>query len=550
MINKICRIMLFTVCLACLFSSCDPVAPSKQLDRIKSLIDEHPDSALAALRSLDTLQFSSACSQAKYALLSAIAFDKNYIDTTNIRVIEPALKYYSQVNDKEHLAKAYYYKGKMLEVAGDRDMAANCYSFAYDLAESTNNYNIKGLVCAALSRIYSYNRNSKQELLFAQKAEECFRLNGDEKNAWIMQSIIPMCYANTYQWEISDSLYNVFFEQEILDTTIFANALFKAGKTKVRKGRPEPDVACELFEKAIKMGKSPTVDDFSVYVYALELTGNKDGVNSYLPALEQLKHNPKNAGTVNLWEYRLFKHRKEFENALSCFEGSIAAQDSMLIAILGHSLEKVQKDYYAEKSSRLSAENKTQRVTIILFIIIGALISSLLIWMIYRSRNKWIEKAEEAASLKNDLALMAADNAESNSSLAKLRKDYIQTFKEQFTIFDDLSSAYWSPSKRHTKERTLKVAVNALAKFSEAGKLEHIINSHFDNVMSKIRADLPNLSENSYRITCYLIIGFSPKTIAILMNMSVGSIYTAKNRIKIRFENLSSFNKAQYLELI
>lgn len=549
--NSIVRFagVLFAAAVLAFLSSCSRNNVQKSLNDIETYIDDRPDSALTALRTIDTLLLVSASSKAKYSLLSAIAYDKNYIDTTDVRVIEPAVEYYSRVNDKERLRKAYYYKGKMLEVADDRTTSAYYYSLAYDIARESENLNAQGLVCAALSRIYSYNRNSKQELLFAQKAEDCFLKDGDVQNAWIMQSIIPMCYANNYQWEISDSLYDAFFKCEIKDTVIYAKTLLKAAKTKIRKSSPDPVAACESFDRAIKMGVNPTVDNLSVYTYSLELKGEEQNVNSLLPVLDNLKMNPKNSGVVNLWEYRIFSHRKEFDKALSCFENSIAAQDSMLIVILGQSLEKVQKDYYIEKSSRLSAENKAQKTTGILILVISVFIVFVLMAIINKNRHMWIEKEEEVDSLKKDLDLMVDNSTRINDALVTLRKEYIQVFKEQFSILNDLGSAYWSPLKRSKKEKTLAVVINALNSFSEVGNLEATINSHLNNVMSRIRIDLPNMSEKTYQIICLFIIGFSPKTIAMLMNLGVDSVYTIKNRIKKRIASLESPNRTHYLEL-
>ena len=156
----------------------------------------------------------------------------------------------------------------------------------------------------------------------------------------------------------------------------------------------------------------------------------------------------------------------------------------------------------------------------------------------------------EAECLRNDLALLEEDNARSDSNLSKLRKEYVILFKEQFSIVDELCSVYWSPAQRNKHERTLRVAINAVKSISEKDNLESTINSHFDGVITKLRSDLPNLSENTYRMICFFIIGFSGKTIAILMNVGVGTVYTTKNRIKGKIQGLDSQYKKLYLELL
>ncbi|MBO7603300.1 MAG: hypothetical protein J6S97_02675 [Bacteroidales bacterium] len=550
MMQRIIRFLF--LCACCVQAvSCQGLRTHKFLRDIESYIDNCPDSALAALRGIDTLSLCTARLRAEYSLLSAIAFDKNYIDTTDTKIIEPAVEFFSRVGEKDHLMKAYYYRGLMCDYSNDRDNAIKDYTLSWDLAQTSNeNYKFKGQICSALSRVYSYNHNSNQELLFALKAEECFKKAGDDYNVWIMQSIIPFCYGNTNKWDISDSLYNAFLGQDIRDTAVYANAMMNAVKAKVRKTEPEPALACELFEKALSMGAKPSAGNLSVYAYALEQNGNKQAVNSLLPILNHLKKTPKNFGVVNLWEYRIFKNRKEYEAALSSFENSVAAQDSMLIIILGQSLEKAQKDYYAEKASRLIAETKLRNT---IFAIVLVIVLTLLVFVIYQAvkrRKEWIKVVGEAECLRNDLALLEEDSAKSGSDLSKLRKEYVHLFKEQFSIMDELCSVYWSPAQRNKHEKTLRVAVNAVKSISEKDNLESTINSHFDGVMTKLRRDLPNLSENTYRMICFFIIGFSGKTIAILMNVGVGTVYTTKNRIKGRIQELDSQYKEHYLELL
>lgn len=550
--NSIVRFagVLFAAAVLAFLSSCSGNNVQKSLNDIETYIDDRPDSALTALRTIDTLLLVSASSKAKYSLLSAIAYDKNYIDTTDVRVIEPAVEYYSRVNDKERLMKAVYYRGLMYDFLMDRDSATRDFSQSWDLSQNSKDFKFKGIISAALSRIYSYNHNSQQELYYAQKAEEMFQKAGDDFNSWFMQSIIPSCYGNTCQWEQSDSLYNLFFSQEIKDTAIYSKAMLDAVKTMVWKADPDPEAGCKLFEDGVRLGARPTVQNLAIYAYALEKAGKTDAVNSLLPLLDKYKLNPKNAGVANLWEYRIYKHRREYEQALSCFEGSIAAQDSMLIVILGQSLEKVQKDYFAEKSSRLSAENKAQKSIFALVLIALLALLSLLLAFIIKKRQEWIKTIDEAESIKNDLELLLTKKNSVEKSLARLQEEYVLLFKEQYLALENLCSAYWSPSKRHSNEKVLELAIASIKSVSEEGLLEKTIDVHLDGIISSLRKDLPQLGENTFRMICFFIIGFSGKTIATIMNVSVGTVYTTKNRIKKHILDLDSPNKEQYLKLI
>lgn len=77
-----------------LMVSCSESKEQKVLNRVESVIEAHPDSALTLLRGVDKASLGSDKERARYALLMSMALDKNYIDTTSFDVIQPAMDYY------------------------------------------------------------------------------------------------------------------------------------------------------------------------------------------------------------------------------------------------------------------------------------------------------------------------------------------------------------------------------------------------------------------------------------------------------------------------
>ena len=117
-----------------ILSSClDSQVNSMKLDKAKSLLNERPDSSLAIIRSIDTLSLGSKATKAKYSLLHAIALDKNYIDTTDINVVLPAVNYYIRRGSAEERFKSYYYLGRIQYNAGNFNDAVISYSKAEDM---------------------------------------------------------------------------------------------------------------------------------------------------------------------------------------------------------------------------------------------------------------------------------------------------------------------------------------------------------------------------------------------------------------------------------
>lgn len=64
------------------------------MNGIETYIQTRPDSALAVLSQIDTSSLRQPKERAQFALLYAIALDKNCIDTTDVCVIRSAVEYY------------------------------------------------------------------------------------------------------------------------------------------------------------------------------------------------------------------------------------------------------------------------------------------------------------------------------------------------------------------------------------------------------------------------------------------------------------------------
>lgn len=92
-------------------------------DRAESMMESHPDSALALLESIDRDKIGNKKDKARYALLMSMALDKNFVDTTSFDVLQPAIDYYLSGKDTKEKLRTYYYKGVIHLNRGEKDSA-------------------------------------------------------------------------------------------------------------------------------------------------------------------------------------------------------------------------------------------------------------------------------------------------------------------------------------------------------------------------------------------------------------------------------------------
>ena len=77
-------------------SSCGNREAGRIMDSAEDVMWTRPDSALAALESIDTLSLKVKAQRARYSLLYTMALDRNHRDIPDLRIIKPAASYYER----------------------------------------------------------------------------------------------------------------------------------------------------------------------------------------------------------------------------------------------------------------------------------------------------------------------------------------------------------------------------------------------------------------------------------------------------------------------
>ena len=141
--------ILITLLSVALASSCANHEVKRLLTEAESLMQDHPDSALSIIESIDTAALMTKAQRADFSLLHAMALDKNYIDTTDLRVIAPAFRYFRNHGSDQNKMRTLYYQGRIYINADDYSNAVISLNNALEYAQGEE-YLDKG-------RIYTYD---------------------------------------------------------------------------------------------------------------------------------------------------------------------------------------------------------------------------------------------------------------------------------------------------------------------------------------------------------------------------------------------------------
>lgn len=121
-------ISVFSIILFFSMAACShPNESDSALNLAESIMESHPDSALNILRGINVSKLSGKSRQARHALLTSMALDKNYIDTTTFDVLQPALDYYPDNGTPDERLKTFYYQGRVYQNAGNEDLAMQAF---------------------------------------------------------------------------------------------------------------------------------------------------------------------------------------------------------------------------------------------------------------------------------------------------------------------------------------------------------------------------------------------------------------------------------------
>lgn len=587
-INKNLAGIHFIVILLCalMLSSCADKEVSRALSQADDLMWTKPDSALAVLESVDTLDLKTKAQRAEFSLLYTMALDRNHFTIPNLHIIEPAERYYERYGSKDAKMKMFFYLGVAQYDTGDLESAIVSYIRAKEYSLYSDNLMFKGLISFVISDVYFSDKNFPESISYCNEACDYFAQAKDSLRLWNTTGCLASYYLNAKDWTKADSLYSVFFSQPIRDTSFYAKQLLNLAWSNIFRPDFNPQESIDLFDKSIsKYNGNPSVNDYCVYAYASELLGNTEVADDIVCQLESAGAD---SVVLNTWRYRIFKHRGDNKEALVLLEQTVKAQDSEVLKTVGQSVALAQSDYYENKSLLLDKDRKIQSQVkwIVLLLCLLLVVSFVIIHSILK--RKWQCQIEEMSSIneavgnrlkdailcseerqqsitvlvsENELAKRKIENlsdelyvAQSGQMIVNLRNKYIQAYKGQYHQLNDLCHQYWEASRlsKGGKDKIYAEVKKIVAVLDEQNQkqLEAMIDDNLDGMMSRLRLAMPRTNEKDFRFIALIILGFDTKTIARIMNYNVSTVYTKRSNIKEKLQKIECEEKELVLALI
>ncbi len=539
------KLLLLSVIIALAYS-CQRLETRRALDRASNLLYERPDSSLAVLESIRIDGIPCKKDRARYALLKSAAFDKNYIDICSDSLIGIAVDYYAghQGKDKQAMG-AFYYKGIVLKNAGSYEMAIVSFEKAERIAESIgDNYHL-GLINRNKSEIFNSCNNIKEAIVLEKKAIEYF----DKANAQIYSLYAKRGLAVLYN---NDKQY--LAAAAVLDSIeLYSPDLSFSYKCRLLRAEGIIAKNKNLREAILLYLSVPEeyyfITDYGHLALAYERIGQRDSSDLMI---NQAYHNARNeldSATVDFMHAHIVVNRKDYETAHDLVFHAALVQDSLTRVLLTQSINNAQRDFYRQEVQlqELFAKQKQRNGFLIIMIVI--LTSSLIIvTQLSRNRKKDVVIREQMAQLtlkSGALSETIKQNAILTSSL----------FNEKYFHLEKISSDFYSCTNETEREQLLLEFKRQCASFKDNQQLfsdlEILLNKSCNNVMQKIREQVPSIKGKNLSILSLFFSGMPYEIIQILIgSQSVFALRTAKTRFKKIILASNAKDKELFLSLL
>ncbi len=577
------RLIIFLIESFSLLFSCENRAVVDGLTRVNDIMQDKPDSALAIIRQLDTNSIRTGKWKAMYALSKAIALDKNYIDTTDASFLGSAKEYYLRHGSPEEKMRFHYYVGRIYFNAANYSDALASYTDALKHSSEVDDYRLKGQVCAAIGDTYNRTYCNEDNLKYKKMAHDCFVAHGDSLDIDYSRINLAIAMHNCRKDSQSDSLLQLISSQKLVDR---ATVLLAANE--IRRDNPDFDKVISLFSDVIAHGKGLSVSQYYEYSYALASKGEQQASTSIL---KHLSLYPESAEST-WWKYRIAKLHNDYDGALNYLEQYSGKRDSIVRAQLSQSLYKTLGQYYNAASAVSDSKAQKARLHAYFSITISILLLLIAFLVIQRHRIRLIQRNEFLISQRDEAGRMIEclkfqkDNERidsekhirelndekeqlrqanrslanryeslkntSDSKLSRLRYDFANLYQSQFEEINELFNKGYSVEKmsdstQKAYARKYGSIISELYNYPDKQKdFEGRINRSLDGIMTKLRADFPEFSEDSFRLASYVIVGFDACTLSFLLNTSKNNVWVKKHRLTQKILSKDSPNEDLY----
>jgi len=514
------------------------------LNLAENMMQEKPDSALLLLKKYEGESNRKKGKEfARFSLLMSMALDKNYIDLQSDSIIRPAVEYYASKKGRERML-AYYYLGLVYKNMKSFAPAIISLEKAEADAIDLDDFYQLGLIYRNIAYMFSDTGDNASAISYLQKAVSCFNHCQATRYEQYARLSLATVLDNSRMFNKALEQINLI-PQDSSDCNLQYQVSLRKAHILFSQNNPEKAKDILPLYRQIP-ARYLYFHDYCDLAILHEWLGQKDSADYYMALAHNVVITDAEKAGLDYREAKLLKRRGKYLEAYELIDYASTFQDSLTRKWLGESISSGQRDYYKleRDKEKKQAEDAASslRLWILVSILIIIIIAMLFRYEIHKKDTRLLENLATLHSNESSIIRLKGDNSFLLSSL----------LSEKLLYLDKLSDAFCSSDSTDAKEiifKQYKDAVKTIRNdkriFSE---IEEMLDKYCDNVVSKFKAQFPEIQGEKLQLVIMFFTRLPYKTIQLFFrHHSADSLKQAKNRLRKTVQESGSPDTKQFM---
>ena len=544
------RLVFIFLTLPFYLTSCQKSVAVRLMNGIETYIQTQPDSALAVLSQIDTFSLRHPKERAQFALLYAIALDKNYVDTSDIRVIQPAIEYYSKHGTARQKMLAYYYEGRIHFNAKRDAEAIISQMHALDNAKNIEPGRYLGLIYSAMADLSIRSYCWEEADGYLNDAQQAFLKVNDSTAYYLISEKIFINRSNQGRKEEAIEMANSLVENGVPSFLLADILIQKAGiMVDTTKMDYHPALAC--YQLAFQKGGKPSKVQLARYAYSLGRCGYEKEAEQVFQQLMESDENSIFAAKSWLQEY--LANIGDYPNAYRYLRETLGSQSEVVNQLINQSLFRTQRDFIKAQEIEIVLRNRNQKLLIALLVLSLMLAAFTLVMMVRHFRRKVEDQELEMERFSESMKQILADKEASIHGLqSQFKSIYSQRFRQLEEYYKDFEIARRSGVSKDRLYDSLLAIIRDIEGDTDGQRyLDNLIDQKYDGIMSRLYSECPTLFKRDYLLFSYTAAGFDLTTIGMLLgNLSADAVHMRRYRLRKVLRDINPPSLQAFLEVL
>lgn len=555
---KVSEMKLFYILFFCLpMVACRYGADIRsELSRAETLLQDAPDSALNILQSIEPDKIRKDRIRAEYALLYSMALDKNYIMVESDSLIRIARNFYHDSGDIRRRYLSDYYYGLVLYNRQEHAEALVHFLAAEDDCLKLGDPYLSGLLYTQISNIYRSAYDYSNSLVYIKKAYDNYRRAGKTRHCGYALSDIGDAYAQLERPDSAEFYYlsSLDITESVRDTAMMRATLCYLALVYINNKEPEK-AATTLWRIRRQSDTDWDAWEYVVMATAQQMMNHLDSALYYLKQADIPFDDSRGKAHWRLSAANIHMKTGEYRKAAEEYQYCAAVQDSLVRIALQQSYASLHRDFISERQHATMSALYAMKHRFWLSAMAAAifiLFVGYIAYINYRKRQQTRAQYIEAIGEIRKANQLLFRKLEKRKMLETQELRHLM--KERFGVVSELAATYYE--RRGTDEQKaifgkVKALLDSYAS-DKKGKeeIEKAVNLCYDDVMVKIRQELPSLKESELDLLRYIYAGFSLRVISVFTGDSLNYTAVKKSRLKAKIAASDAPSKACFIDLM